>query len=151
MTAPTTVLAKEVQFDLGHRVPDHQSKCASPHGHRYRVVATCAGTLVTEPGAPDNGMLVDFGDLKRWLTTIVHDQLDHAFMLREGDPLAAAMEAAVPGCKLVTVPFSPTAENLAHWVAERLAPVVADHWRGNITLRRVDVWETPTSVASVEL
>lgn len=141
-------LSKEVQFDLGHRVPDHGSKCRNPHGHRYRVVAVCSGEVVNDPGSPDDGMVVDFGDLKAWLTEKVHDVLDHGFMVKTGDPLGPAMLAVLPEARIIEVPFSPTAENLAMWCVEQLRPIIDAHWRGNVTLQRVDVWETPTSLAS---
>lgn len=146
-----TVISKEVQFDLGHRVPDHGSKCRNPHGHRYRVVAYCEGDVVAEAGAADDGMVVDFGDLKQWLTTLIHDVLDHGFMVRDTDPLGPALTGVLPDAKIITVPFSPTAENIAAWCVGQLEPVIAAHWRGNLKLSRVDVWETPTSLASVTI
>lgn len=148
MTQRVTV-AKEVEFDTGHRVPDHGSKCRHPHGHRYRVRVTCAGTVVDEAGATDNGMVVDFGDLKRWLTHMIHDVLDHAFVVYEHDlEMRAALAAGDPDWRVVVVSFVPTAENLAAWCWQQLAPVVSEHWRGNLTLDLVEVWETPTSVAT---
>lgn len=147
--SPVTTVSKEVEFDTGHRVPDHASKCAHPHGHRYRVRATCAGHLVAEPGAPDNGMLVDFTDLKRWLTVHIHDVLDHAFVVYDGDiTMRAALEAGDPGWRVVVMPFIPTAENLAAWCWRQLAPHIAEHWRGNLSLELIEVWETPTSIAT---
>lgn len=149
-----TTISKEVQFDSGHRVPDHASKCRHPHGHRYRVVATCSGVIVCEPGAPDNGMVVDFGDLKRWLTELVHDQFDHAFLVHKDDPFADYLLGWRMGgeddeSRIVFLDWVPTAENMAVDVFARLGPVVAEHWR-DVELVRVEVWETPTSMASCE-
>lgn len=144
----TTSVSKEVEFDLGHRVPDHASKCAHPHGHRYRVRVTCTGNVVAEQGAADDAMVVDFGDLKAWMTTYVHDPLDHGFAYRTGDPVGAAIRSAVPGAKLIEFDRSPTAEVLAEWCWAQLAPVVAEHWRGNLELALVELWETPTSLCT---
>lgn len=144
MTGVTT-LSKEVEFDMGHRVPEHGSKCRNPHGHRYRVRATCSGTIVDEPGAADGGMLVDFGDLKRWMTERIHDPLDHGFAFREDDPIGAALRDVMPDAKLIRLPFIPTAENLAAWCWGALEPLVVEHWRGNLTLVSIELWETPTS------
>lgn len=152
-------VSKEVEFDAGHRVPSHGSKCRSPHGHRYRVRATCSGPVVAEAGASDDGMVVDFGDLKAWLIEHVHDVFDHAMIVHAADSeLRAAVGATdsdlgvrstgVHGWQVVVLPVVPTAENLAVWIAGRLAPVVDAHWRGHLTLTRVDVWETPTSLAT---
>ncbi len=85
-------VSKQVEFDAGHRVPLHGSKCRSPHGHRYVVRATCTGWPVTERAA-DEGMVVDFGDLKEWLASEVSQRLDHSFMVYEGDlPMRRALE-----------------------------------------------------------
>ena len=143
-------LSKEVEFDTGHRVPDHQSKCRNPHGHRYRLRATCEGDVVNENGAADNGMLVDFSDLKGWMTEFVHDVYDHAFVVYGGDTSMRMALLSDPDWKVVVVPFTPTAENLARSIFDTLASIIETHWRGNLRLSKIELWETPTSVAIVE-
>jgi 6-pyruvoyltetrahydropterin/6-carboxytetrahydropterin synthase len=144
-----TTVSKEVEFDTGHRVPDHGSKCRHPHGHRYRVRATCAGPIIAEAGAADNGMVVDFGDLKGWLTEHIHDVLDHAFVVYEGDDtMRTALAAGDDAWRVVVVPFIPTAENLAAWCWQQLSTVIEEHWRGTLRLTLIEVWETPTSLAT---
>lgn len=145
-----TTLSKEVEFDLGHRVPNHASKCRNVHGHRYRVRATCAGELVNEVGAADVGMLVDFGDLKRWMTEAIHDPLDHGFAYEADDPVGEAIAGAVPDQKLIPLWGPPTGENLARWCWEQLQPIVAAHWRDNLELVLIELWETPTSKVTYE-
>ena len=156
----TTRVSKEVEFDAGHRVPDHASKCRSPHGHRYRVRATVEGPVVDHPGRSDHGMVVDFGDLKRWLTARVHDRYDHATIVAVDDVTFRDALGVYPnhapgargrterGWDVVVVTWVPTAENMAAAVFGDLAPVVADAWPG-CQLVSVQVWETPTSVAEV--
>lgn len=143
---PTARISKEVEFDAGHRVPTHGSKCRSPHGHRYRVRATCAGPIVDDPGAEDDGMLVDFGDLKVLMTTEIHDRFDHAMIVWFADQMLADAMAR-DGWKIAFLPYVPTAENLARWCYETLAPAVAARFRDGLRLVEIAVWETPTSVA----
>lgn len=140
------LITKEVEFDAGHRVPGHTSKCRNPHGHRYRVEVMVSGPIIEEPGRPDCGMLVDFGDLKQLLVQLVHDHYDHAFIVWEAD---TEMRQALEGhdWKVVVVPYVPTAENIARLVWLALAPVVAARFGDDLQLERVKVWETPTSVA----
>lgn len=145
-------ISKEVEFDAGHRVPGHASKCKNPHGHRYRVRVTCEGWIVEEAGAPDEGMLVDFGDLKTLMTERVHDVLDHGFIVYSGDvhmrqALSVGGEA---DWKIIVFPHVPTAENIARWVFDELDGPISERFREGLKLRRVEVWETPTSVATVE-
>jgi len=140
-------ITKEIQFDAGHRVPNHDSKCRNPHGHRYRVVACAVGRIVQERGAPDEGMLVDFNRLKSFMVERIHDVLDHGFIVYTGDKELWQCFADRPW-NIIAFPYIPTAENLARWAYDEVAPLVDGHFRGNMTLERIEVWETPTSMAS---
>src|SRR2546421_7822187 len=136
---PRTTVSKEIELDAGHRVPDHGSKCRSPHGHRYRVRATCEGDVIDEIGAEDSGMVIDFSLLKSWLHEQVHQPLDHAFILHEKDVTliaALAQGASDDGAdwNIVAFPYIPTAENIARWCWEQLAPLVKNYWRNAMTL-----------------
>jgi len=142
-------LSKEVEFDTGHRVPDHKSKCRNPHGHRYRLRATCEGEIIDAAGQSDNGMLVDFSDLKQWMTTLIHDRFDHAFVVYADDYIMREALQVNPDWNVVVVPWVPTAENLAREIFTVLSGVVAQHWNA-LRLTKVELWETPTSVAIVE-
>lgn len=144
MTACT--ISKQIEFDAGHRVQFHGSKCRNPHGHRYRVQVSCEGRIIDEPGASDHGMLVDFSDLKTLMTTLVHDVLDHGFVFEEGDPVGDIL--AGYEWKLIEFPFAPTAENFARWVWDQLEKPIAESFRDGLKLVRVTVWETPTSEAT---
>ena len=146
------LITKEVQFDAGHRVPRHQSKCRNPHGHRYRVVVACIGDIISEEGAPDEGMLIDFGDLKLFMEREIHDVLDHGFIVYNQDkPMLQALNTDIVAgeepWKVITFPYVPTAENIARWCFGQLESLINDYWRGNLRLAYVGVWETPTSYA----
>lgn len=147
------IINKEIEFDAGHRVPLHASKCRNPHGHRYRVVAYIEGELITS--GPESGMVRDFSIVKELLTERVHDVYDHGFIVHEIDyPMIAAFKATWTkvdgayktytneGWKVIVVPFIPTAECLAKAIFDDLKA------NGLPTLMRIDVWETPTSCAS---
>lgn len=143
-------ISKEIEFDAGHRVPNHRSKCRNPHGHRYRVVATITGTIVDESGASDEGMLLDFGDLKSVLVSFIHDPLDHAFIVYEGDRVMREVfeSAETESWNHVIFPYIPTAENIARWCWEQIELPLRESFRGNFWLDNVEVWETPTSTAT---
>ncbi len=144
------IVSKEVEFDAGHRVPNHESKCRNPHGHRYKVRVSISGDLVDTPGAPDEGMLADFGNMKSIMMQSIHDPLDHGFIVYEGDEAmcAALDELAQQDSqrpKVIHFPYIPTAENLALWCYEKLEGAVSVM---GFSLDSVTVWETPTSVAT---
>ena len=152
-------ISKEVQFDMGHRVPNHKSKCRNPHGHRYRVVAYLAAhKLVETPGDSAEGMLADFSDLKALMTEHIHDVLDHGFAIyKEDDEMrsllvrrtAAGETRFVHDWNVIIFPYIPTAENMARWAFEQLEHriLASEEMGGHLYLHAVEVWETPTSMA----
>jgi 6-pyruvoyltetrahydropterin/6-carboxytetrahydropterin synthase len=139
------IVSKEIEFDAGHRVPNHSSKCRNPHGHRYRVRVSISGDLVTEPGSSSEGMLADFGDLKQLLTTYVHDVYDHGFVVyKEDELMLAALLHGSGEWKVIVVPWIPTAENFARSIYNDVAIHVA---KMGFKVYQVEVFETPTSRA----
>ncbi len=145
----TTTIRRYIETDTGHRVPNHKSKCKHMHGHRYRFEAEIEGDVVTQQGVSDEGMLMDFSDISHLLTVHIHDVIDHAFVVYEGD------EAARAACKLmgddhrtVVVSFIPTAENLARWAFETLEPHIKTTYGNQLRLVAMHCRETPKSVAS---
>lgn len=162
------IISKEIGFDYGHRVPDHRSKCFSPHGHRGKVVAYCKSDRVIKQGE-QTGMVLDFGFLKDILTTKIHDVLDHAFIFSIKDERCLKMfslyesmiefkpserfklETSGQGFKCVIMDASPTAENLAECIFYTIYNEVIDRSDKNAILYQIDFWETPTSMASYSL
>jgi 6-pyruvoyltetrahydropterin/6-carboxytetrahydropterin synthase len=139
-----TVIAKEIQIDVGHRVPDHDSKCRNVHGHRYRIVLAVEGEPVDERGNPEDGMVIDFARLGDALREIIHEPCDHGFIVAMYDcELVEAL--AQLRTKTVVVLFPPTAERLAQWWGEDLKVLL---WTWGIVLHSLTVWETPTSCAT---
>jgi 6-pyruvoyltetrahydropterin/6-carboxytetrahydropterin synthase len=144
------VISKEIEFDAGHRVPNHDSKCKNPHGHRYKVAAVVrAEDVIKESGHPQEGMLADFGFLKQALTECVHDPLDHGFIVWENDIVLKQVFNFGPIWKIIDFPYIPTAENLARWAFGQLLFWFAKHSAEvhDFRLVQVRVWETPTSLA----
>ncbi|MEJ6563670.1 MAG: 6-carboxytetrahydropterin synthase [Euryarchaeota archaeon] len=145
----TTKIKRYVETDTGHRVPNHKSKCCHMHGHRYRFEAEIEGDVVEESGVSDEGMLMDFSDVSHILTLYVHDVVDHAFVVYEGDLEARrALECMPDGHRTVVVPFIPTAENLAKWAFDQVEPHIVSAYGNKLKLVAMHVRETPKSLAS---
>lgn len=89
------LLTREIGIDVGHRVPDHGSKCRNPHGHRYRIQATCEGPVIDQSGHEENGMIIDFGNVKRYMMDWLDSVFDHGFVVYRGDN--AMMNMFFPG------------------------------------------------------
>ena len=119
------------------------------HGHRYRWEAELEGEVVIERGVSDEGMLMDFSDVSRILEENIHDVVDHAFVVYEGDEDArGALSIMGEGHRTLVVPFVPTAENLARWAFEQVEPHIKSSYGNTLRLRAFHVRETPKSWAS---
>jgi len=109
-------------ISTGHRVFGHESKCKHLHGHNYRVHFTIGCDELDSVGR-----VLDFGAIKEHLCMWLENEWDHKFLLWEEDPLVNVLRANDPD-GLVSVPFNPTAENMAQYLVEVIGPkVLPDH------------------------
>jgi 6-pyruvoyltetrahydropterin/6-carboxytetrahydropterin synthase len=127
----------------GHRVYGHESKCAHLHGHNYRYHFKVAAAALDEVGR-----VLDFSVIKSRLAMWLEDHYDHRMLIWENDPLLATLQQLDPeGIK--SVPFNPTAENLAKHMVEVIAP--AQLQGTGCTLIHCRVEETRKCSASYEV
>jgi 6-pyruvoyltetrahydropterin/6-carboxytetrahydropterin synthase len=116
-----TRIEKVFQFEAAHRLPkvpvDH--KCSRMHGHSFQVTVVVEGEV-----DPELGWVVDFAALEEAWEPL-HAMLDHR-CLNEVEDLE-----------------NPTSENLARYVAERVA------LPERVRLVSVTVGETCTSRCTV--
>ena len=140
-------IVKIIQWDMGHRVMNHRSVCRGLHGHRYKAEICVEGDIVNETGASEEGMVVDFADIKRIANSFIHDKLDHAFMVWEKDIELLNFFENSEGHKPVIVPFTSTAENVAAYIFNELDGQFNDAFGTGLRLHSVKLWETPTSCA----
>ncbi len=138
---------KEIQWDMGHRVTNHHSQCRNLHGHRYKAEICVEGDLVNIEGVSDEGMVIDFGDIKKLATEYVHDVLDHGFMVWNKDEVLVKFFKENADQKHVIVPFVTTSENIAAWIFNQLDSQIKDKYKTGLRLYSVKLWETPTSFA----
>ncbi|MEN3007650.1 6-carboxytetrahydropterin synthase QueD [Pseudothermotoga sp.] len=109
-------LSREFTFDAAHRLESYRGKCENLHGHTYRVRVTVFGDVDEE------GMVIDFVELKKIVNEKVLSLLDHKYL-----------NQIIP---------QPTAENIAKWIWDQLQPVLRTEKR---RLYEVTVWETADS------
>ena len=138
-------ITRKIEWDMGHRVPNHKSKCRNPHGHRYLMELTLSGSINQSVGDSSEGMILDFGDIKKIMMEKIHNVLDHGFMVYEKDNILLTFFEAnkEEKFKVIKVPFIPTVENVSSWCYEELCSVLPK----NIWIYNVRVYETPNSWA----
>ena len=136
-------ITRRLEFDAGHRIPDHKSQCRHLHGHRYAIEITLAGDIIERSGDAANGMVMDFSEVKTLAQKHLVDQWDHAFLAYAGDRAIVDFLASLPGHKTVILDRIPTAENLAELAFATLDAVYRDTYGNHLRLLRVRLYETP--------
>ena len=140
-------ITRRLEFDAGHRIPNHNSQCRHLHGHRYAIEITLSGDIITQEGLSEQGMVMDFTDVKRIAKEQVVDAWDHAFLVYRGDEQVLGFLNTMPGHKTIVLDVVPTAENLAQVAFKLLDHAYRDTYNNNLTLQRVRLYETPNNWA----
>ncbi len=115
-------VCKRFVFDAAHYLPGYDGKCSQLHGHSWTLEVEVDG-----PIGPD-GMVMDFGDLKRTVNEHVIDRLDHRLL---NDTISI-----------------PTAENLLVWMASKLR--YSSELAHSPSLARLRLYETPDSFVELK-
>lgn len=121
-------VTKSFSFDAAHFLPNHKGKCSNMHGHTYKLEVTVIrdnGQLIDR--GSDEGMVIDFSDLKSIVKSEVLDKVDHK-VLNE------------------VFPFRTTAENMAAYIFDVLDEKLSSY---GVKVERIRLWETPDSWAEV--
>ena len=136
-------ITRRLEFDAGHRLPNHKSQCRNVHGHRYALEITLSAEVIHDEGASDDGMVMDFGDIKRIANENLVDLWDHSFLVYRGDKVMVDFLAAISGHKTIVLDVVPTAENLAQAAFAILKDAYHDRFGHTLALVRVRLYETP--------
>lgn len=137
------LITRKLEFDAGHRIPDHRSLCRHLHGHRYVIEVTVSGDLTQQNGNARNGMVADFSELKSLVRKLIVDQWDHAFLAYKEDKIIVDFLKTLPEHRTVLFAVVPTAENLALEAFRILERPVTEICDKNLRLENVRIYETP--------
>ena len=137
-------LTKEFSFESAHALEGYAGACREIHGHSYRMFVTVIGEPLSDAGASDYGMVMDFGELKRIVTEQVVSRMDHSFVLRRSEANEhLAAELAGRFSLIEMVDYQPTCENLLSDFAVRIGRELPS----GVRLRSLRLHETATSYA----
>ena len=141
------LITRRLEFDAGHRIPSHNSLCKHLHGHRYAIEITLSGDIITAEGKSEQGMVMDFSDVKRIAKEQLVDAWDHAFLVYRDDKLVCDFLAGIPDHRTVMLDVVPTAENLAQVAFDILNLAYQDTYGNHLRLERIRIYETPNNWA----
>lgn len=119
----------ESNFCAAHALRHYKGATEPTHGHNFRVIVTVTGKKLDR-----SGMLVDFLDLKKIVDQEIA-RLDYRFLNESVDDFREGRGA-----------LSPSAENIARVLFERIKPQLPDVCK----LARVQVFESPGCSATCQ-
>lgn len=136
-----TNITRRFQFCAGHRLVDHEGKCAHLHGHNYVALVTCAADELDAVGR-----VIDFSVVKQVVGDWIDRAWDHKMILNTDDMDAiAACQSIDDPVYLMTC--NPTAENMARELLEVADGLLRE--QHDIAVVGVRLWETENCDAEV--
>ncbi|MFM7016054.1 MAG: 6-pyruvoyl trahydropterin synthase family protein [Bacteroidota bacterium] len=136
-------LNKIFTFDMAHALEHYPGKCRHIHGHTYILHVSVNGEILNKPGAPLDGMIADFTDIKQWVKGEVIDVFDHALVLRQNSEHANMNWSEQNWTRIIITPYQPTCENIMLDIRDRLNKKIPS----GLELVQLRLYETPTSYA----
>jgi len=133
-------IAKEFNWEMGHRLPEHFGKCKNIHGHSYRMLVEFEGEVL------ESGMVMDYFHLKEIIDPVV-DRMDHAFLVHKDDTEVIEFLEKMKSKKVV-VDFHSTVENITRYF---LNEIKKEKLPSNVHKIKVRVCETPDDYAEEEI
>lgn len=118
-------LKVKTHFAAAHKLAMVGEKCENLHGHNWDIEVYVSGKNLNSAG-----VLVDFGDIKKAVRSIMKE-LDHKYLNE-----LEAFES-----------MQPSSERIAIYIAEKLQPCL-DQLAEDVTVSRVSAWESANSCAT---
>jgi 6-pyruvoyltetrahydropterin/6-carboxytetrahydropterin synthase len=118
-------ISTEINFAAAHHLREYCGACENIHGHNWLVKATVRANRLNSIG-----LAMDFKILKKHIKTVV-DKLDHTDLNA-----------------IFTLEYAnPSSENIAKYIYYELAELIKEE-NSQVSVFRIDVWETPGNCAS---
>lgn len=137
----TIRITKEFEFEMAHALLGYDGPCKNIHGHSYKLKVTVKGKVKNDTSDSDEGMVVDFGVIKKIVKELIVDVYDHSLVLNEKMEIDTTQFQFMN--KLIRVPFQPTCENLLIHYAQLIKAKLPN----NLVLSYLFLRETPSSYA----
>jgi 6-pyruvoyltetrahydropterin/6-carboxytetrahydropterin synthase len=136
-------VTKEFNFEIAHALWNYDGPCANIHGHSYKMFVTVIGETIKDQNNPKNGMVIDFGDLKKIVNTEIVHPLDHAIILSKTAAENLHYTNNQMFKKQYITDYQPTCENMVSDFAEKIMKKLPDR----LKLHSIKLHETGASFA----
>lgn len=140
---PRVRVTKRFHFEMAHTLYEYDGLCKNIHGHSYNLEVTLIGEARKQPGHPKDGMVMDFGELKKVVRAQIVDRFDHALMVNSQVPQKQIDLIRQTTDRVILVDFQPTSENIVAYIAE----ILQQHLPSGVSVFSIRLYETVTSFA----
>lgn len=136
-------LTKEFGFEMSHSLWQYDGLCKNIHGHSYKLFVTVLGEPIQDDNNPKNGMVMDFGDLKKIVMEEIVDPLDHSIVFYEKAPVHDLFQVPEMFERRHLTSYQPTCENMIVEFAQKIKARLPER----IQLHSLKLHETANSYA----
>jgi 6-pyruvoyltetrahydropterin/6-carboxytetrahydropterin synthase len=140
-------VTKKFSFEMAHALLNYNGPCRNIHGHSYVLEVTILGKPLVSMGAPKDGLVIDFSDIKEMVQKEILIHFDHALVLNKNSPRVITKNLTKQFDKIILFPVQPSCENLLIEFKNRLVKVL----RKDRRLVSIRLQETETSWAEWHL
>ena len=140
-----TTCTVKVKFTAAHRLAGKDIPCEALHGHYYEVSFTFAAERL------EGDMIVEFEDAERRLQSWFSDNWDHNVILSDADKELGDAISKITKQKVFYYTGCPTAENLAGYLLNVVAPKLFADTNGKCVKVRLDEYSKGLYSCEVEL
>ena len=123
----------------------YDGRCRNIHGHSYEMRVTIKGMPIMDDSSPKNGMVMDFGDLKKIVNEEIVDHYDHAFIINDQMPKDFIEEVKRHYERIIVLPFQPTTELMLLDFSKKIKKRLPQH----VSLVKIFLKETEGSYAEL--
>lgn len=135
-------ITKIFTFETAHVLYNYDGKCKNMHGHSYKLFVSIKGYPVNDIDNAKNGMVIDFGDIKKIVNTEIIDVWDHSVLVNGKSPhQELGKDLEEKGHKVIFCNYQPTCENMLYEIAEKIKNKLPE----TVTLAYLKLHETENS------
>lgn len=136
-------VTKIFSFEMAHALWNYNGACKNIHGHSYKLYVTLAGKPIENINEANNGMVMDFMDLKTLVKNVIIKEFDHSLLIHKNAIKDKMFINEQMFDRLKITDFQPTVENLLIHFSELLI----DKLPPGIKLHSLKLQETETAYA----
>ena len=136
-------VTKQFNFEASHALWNYDGKCKNIHGHTYKLFVTVIGVPISDVKNHQQGMVIDFGDLKKIVNTEIVNKFDHSLIVSKYSNKIIRTGTEQMFERYIETENQPTCENMVILFSEILKNKLPE----KVELFSIRLYETENSFA----